>query len=173
MITDGFILPDREFYYDPRFDLRGCLLAFHSFLNNYRCGSKMFPEHFREICKDRRVNMRLVLAMMQTGNGLLKRKHVPSKIVMRHAILQPDRSTPPFSFVDQLKASVSFMRDQFDTANLTDPLHVKDTVVLPKSKLSYVLFKYLGEAGTKGYPDSGAFLYVRYFYQLRRFMPFY
>lgn len=171
MITDGWILPDRHFHFDARFDVRGCLLAFHSFLSNHRMGAQMFPEYIFSLCKEKGVNMRLVLAMMQTGTGLLKRKRYPSRVVMKHAVKQPDRSVCPPQFDAQVRACVDFMRENFHNANTRDPLHVNDTVVLPKTRLSYVLFRYLGEAGQKGYPDTGAFLYVRYFNQLQRFYP--
>lgn len=170
MINDGFVLPDREMVFDKRFDLNGCLLAFHSFLRNYSVGGKPFDLFLKEMCIAHNVNMRLILPFLQMGHGMLSRKQEPGQVRMT----VPERwgnDRRPFGI--QLAESIKAFRTSYDTADLEEPFQLKDTVLLPKSRVSFALISYIGEAGQQAYPDSGLWLYVRCFNQLGRFVRYY
>ena len=170
MVLDGFLVPDREMGYDKRFSVRDCLYAFHSFLRNYKTGGKPFELFLTDACKKHNVNTRLILAHLQMGLGLLNRKQEPSVGIMKRALLLPygfDHGDKDFPA--QLETVIEHFRILYDKADLVEPFHLKDTVVLPKTKLSYVLFNFVAEAGTGSYPDSGCYLFLRHFGQLGRF----
>lgn len=170
MITDGFVLPDREMGYDKRFSVRDCLYAFHSFLRNFRAGGKSFEVFLTDACIRHNVNTRLILAHLQMGSGLLNRKQEPGPGIMKKSLLFPyGFDATEKDFAAQLEIVIAHFRILYDRADLVEPFHLKDTVVLPKTKLSYVLFNFIAEAGTGAYPDTGAFAYLRHFNQLGRF----
>ena len=174
MITDGFILPDKDMPYDPRFDLPGCLAAFHSFLRNYRVGEKPFVVYMRETCKQHNVNPRVILPFLQMGAGLLSRKHEPHNGLMKRGVLLPDGFLKNGnSFEAQLANVTAEFRRLYEQANLKVPFHCRDGVVLPKSRVSYAVLAYVGCLGQQGYPDSGCYLYLRHFNQLGRFKSLY
>jgi hypothetical protein len=170
MITDGWVLPDKEMPYDPRFDLIGCLAAFHSFLRNYRCGGKPFDIFMRDECKAHNVNVRVILPFLQMGSGLLSRKQEPGPGAMKRAVLLPDRGAiVGGSFEGQIVNCVSSFRKFYEKADLVEPYQCHDGVALAKSRTSYAVLAYVGRLGQAGYPDSGCHLYLRHFNQLGRF----
>lgn len=174
MIKDGWILPDKDMQFTPRFDLKGCLAAFHSFLRNYKVGDKAFDVFMTEECKRQNVNMRVVLPLLQMGSGLLSRKQEPNNGLMRRSILLPNGYLQNGKdFGGQLVSVIGLVRKYWEGANLTEPFQLKDGVVLPKSRLSYAVLAYVGELGQEGYPDSGCYLYLRNYNQLGRFLSVY
>jgi hypothetical protein len=174
MITDGWVLPDKEMSFDPRFDLKGCLAAFHSFLRNYSIAGKPFDIFMRDTCKQHNVNIRVVLPFLQMGGGLLSRKQEPNNGILRRAVLLPDRFLKNGNQFDaQLVNVVTEFRRYYENADLVEPFQLRDGVVLAKSRASYAVFAYIGILGQPGYPDSGCHLYMRHFNQLGRFKNFY
>ena len=171
MITDGFVLPEKDMPFDKRFDLNGCLLAFHSFLRNYHLGGKSFDLFFKGECVTYNVNPRIVLPFLQMGAGLLSRKQEPNAGILKRAMRLPwqwewDRR----GLERQLPDAMRLFRISYDMADLQEPVQLKDAVLIAKTKVSFAVLSYLGELGQSGYPDSGAFQYVRLFNQLGRFV---
>lgn len=174
MITDGFILPDKEMAYDPRFDLVGCLSAFHSFLRNYRVAGKPFDVYMKDTCKQQNVNVRVIMPFLQMGAGLLSRKHEPNNGLLKHGVLLPDGFLKNGNTLDaQITNVAGEFRRLYERADLAEPFQCRDGVVLPKSRVSYALLSYIGLLGQQGYPDSGCYLYLRHFNQLGRFKKLY
>lgn len=150
LLNPGFyLLKDKFFAFDKRFNIRFFLGRRGSFLYDYKVGETYFSQYLGTRCHFYNVDARMVLVLMQMAGGFISRKKTPSNAEFIAWCLDVKRDKLPadfplnkvFGLENQLEAVLYLLASYFREGllNKGTPIRVEEREIVPINAATYAL----------------------------------